>query len=137
MQDRAISVTMAADARAVRAALEGLLHAPLLAGLAADLRGTAELVLAEVLNNVVEHAYARYPGEIAVTIRLVAGDLHCTVTDRGVPMPQDRLPQGAPPALDGDLPEGGFGWNLIRTLTTNLRYRRIGTMNQLEFSLPA
>lgn len=133
---RVTSISIVADARAVRTALEVLMRAPALAGLAPDARGTVELVLAEVLNNVVEHAYARYPGEIAVTLTLAADHLHCAVTDSGLPMPDDRLPQGDPPGLGGDLPEGGFGWNLIRTLTTHLSYCRRGGRNHLEFVLP-
>ncbi|MCA3510638.1 MAG: ATP-binding protein, partial [Rhodobacter sp.] len=43
---------------AVRRALSGLFRDDRLGNLPDDQRGTAELLLAEVLNNVVEHAYA-------------------------------------------------------------------------------
>lgn len=119
---------------AVREGLRTLFAAPMLRGLDADARGTAELVLAEVLNNVVEHAYAGHPGEIEVRLGLMPGSLLCLVRDRGHPMPGARLPGGAPPVLDpDDLPEGGFGWHLIRSLSQDLRYRRAGGRNHLRF----
>ena len=31
------------------------------------------------------------------------------------------------------LPEGGFGWALIRDMTRDLTYRRQGRMNRLSF----
>jgi serine/threonine-protein kinase RsbW len=36
-----------------------------------------------------------------------------------------------------DLPEGGFGWYLIRTLARDVRYDRNGVTNCLTFWLPA
>ena len=49
--------------------------------------------------------------------------------------PAGRLPDGADCALV-DLPEGGFGWHLIRTLTRDLAYVRSGGCNRLSFLLP-
>jgi serine/threonine-protein kinase RsbW len=104
-----------------------------------DLRGTAEIVLAEVLNNIVEHAYADQGGDI--TLRLVQQDgaVHCTVIDTGAPMPGLCLPEGRFQPLDdlADLPEGGFGWFLIRSLTQGLAYRRTQGVNRLSFRLLA
>ena len=34
-----------------------------------------------------------------------------------------------------DLPEGGFGWHVIRTLSKDLHYRRENGRNQLSFRL--
>lgn len=132
----ALYLVIAAQTDAVSLALRGLMRAPELAALNADGRGTAELVLAEVLNNVVEHAYARYPGEIELRLTVTPACLHCQIIDSGLPMPEGRLPPGDPPDLGEDLPEGGFGWNLIRTLTTGLEYRRLAGRNHLQFSLP-
>ena len=39
-----------------------------LRSLSPDDRGTAEIVLAEVLNNIAEHAYARFPGQIRLSL---------------------------------------------------------------------
>ncbi len=35
-----------------------------------------------------------------------------------------------------NLPEGGFGWALIRDLTSDLLHHRVEGMNQLEFQVP-
>ena len=102
----------------------------------ADL-GMVELVLAEVLNNVVEHAYAGGHGKIELTIQLTSTDLSCAIVDEGDPMPDGTLPAGdldAAFATDG-LPEGGFGWHLIRSLSQDLRYDRYKGRNHLSFRL--
>jgi serine/threonine-protein kinase RsbW len=123
---------------AVRDALAALMAGPLLADVAADDRGMAELVLAEALNNIVEHAYADCPGgEITLTLWQSEGEVACRITDRGTAMPDETLPDGllAPHGDTADLPEGGFGWHLIRTLSRDLRYARLGTLNELTFVL--
>ena len=124
------------EVTAVRDGLRRALSAEPLAGLSQDDRGTAEIVLAEVLNNVVEHAYAAGTGPILLTLRLGDGWLHCLVEDEGVAMPGGEPPAGHAPD-PADLPEGGFGWHLIRVLCQGLRYERQDGMNRLSFSLPA
>jgi serine/threonine-protein kinase RsbW len=108
--------------------------------IAAETRATLELVLAEVLNNVVEHAYRGRPdGEVELSICLGAEAVTCEVLDRGEAMPDVALPPGHPPDLPeagGQLPEGGFGWFLIRSLTRGLDYSRSGGRNRLVFALP-
>ncbi len=99
-------------------------------------RATVEIVLAEVLNNVAEHAYGGGGGRIELWLRWSADGLGCVVLDDGRPMPGGRLPTGAPPRLADDLPEGGFGWQLIRRLARDLCYCRSGGRNRLSFSLP-
>jgi serine/threonine-protein kinase RsbW len=122
---------------AVRAALATLLSRRHIPDLPEAERESAEIVLAEVLNNVAEHAYAGQVGSIEVTIRVQDGSIACLIVDHGQCMPDDRLPAGLVPVLGptADLPEGGFGWHLIRTLTDDLDYRRIDDRNELRFSL--
>lgn len=107
-------------------------------GLANDQLNTIEIVLAEVFNNIVEHAYSQTGvGQIRVTYDLSGATLTFCVRDAG-----KRFSNGAPPAgerqdLTGpleSLPEGGFGWMLIRELTEQLNYRRHGRENILTFS---
>ena len=130
-------VTISADPLAVRNALAVLFDSALLRSLADDDRGTAEIVLAEALNNIVEHAYAHHAGEIEITLLLHQNALICRIIDTGLPMPNDTLPAGhlAEFAPSDDLPEGGFGWFLIRTLSRDLDYRRVDGRNQLSFRL--
>lgn len=126
-----------AEPFAIRAALQGLFAGPFLAAVDGDTRAVAELVLAEVLNNVAEHAYAGRGGPVSLRVRLDAGGVAFRVADGGAPMPHGRLPHGAADGPDpASLPQGGFGWPLIRTLTHGLRYRRAAGRNVLVFSVP-
>jgi serine/threonine-protein kinase RsbW len=128
------------DPLAVREGLLAVAARPPLSELSQDQRGIAELVLAEVLNNIVEHAYARTSGDIEVRLLATAGGITCKVIDAGVAMPDHAPPSGSLPAGIGgppdDLPEGGFGWHLIRTLTRDLAYERQNGRNHLSFVIP-
>jgi serine/threonine-protein kinase RsbW len=130
-------VVIPADPVTVRDGLKALFDTILLRSLPEDGRGTAEIVLAEALNNIVEHAYARQSGDIEITLDLRGQDLVCRILDSGLPMPKDGLPEGRLVTLaeTATLPEGGFGWFLIRTLSRDLDYRREGGRNLLSFRL--
>lgn len=128
-----------ADALSVRGALRAAL-ARFLRQMTPDEAGTLELILAEVLNNIVEHSYAD-SGHGTITLSMVRDrrGLSCSVSDDGVPLPVDCLTRA-----DDDtdrphpesLPEGGFGWFLIRDLAEDLGYRRENGRNLLAFRLP-
>jgi serine/threonine-protein kinase RsbW len=135
----------------LHAAAEEMAVRRLLAALRARLRGhglpdpacgTVEIVLAEALNNIVEHAYAgSQPGGIALHAALGPDGLTCTLSDRGATLPGAQLPAGRPPDPGTDretLPEGGFGWFLIRSLTRDVAYAREDGINRLtlRFDLP-
>jgi serine/threonine-protein kinase RsbW len=138
----AIRRSIAADPVAVRDALEAISAGLSARGVSPERCATAELVLAEVLNNIVEHAYAGGPGRIHVAILALPDVLHYRVRDGGRPMPGGALPPGClppgaqPDADTEDLPEGGFGWFLIRELSRSLQYSRHGDHNQLSFLVP-
>jgi serine/threonine-protein kinase RsbW len=128
---------------AVRATL-GDLRARLAAqGLSAEGCGSVELALAEALNNIVEHAYpADRPGEICLSVTMTRDRLCCRLRDRGAPLPGLAVPVGVrpdPAVARAALPEGGFGWYLIRDLTDALSYARQDGENilTLEFALGA
>ena len=104
-----------------------------------DISGTLELVLAEALNNVVEHAYADGAGIIEVNVSATTHALSISVKDQGTPMPGGQVPLGEIPNYPTDpqeLPEGGFGWFLIHDLTDNLSYQRQDECNLLKFDIP-
>jgi serine/threonine-protein kinase RsbW len=133
---RRIMMSMAGDAAAVRDGLRRLLDQPPLALAPEGDRGTVEIVLAEVLNNIVEHAYAEGTGPIRLGLDPVPQGTRWSVEDEGLPMPGGALPAGNLPAPT-DLSEGGFGWHLIRSLTQDLAYQRIGRVNRLTFVIPS
>lgn len=133
-----LHLTFGADHLAVRRALREVLQGLEPVCLTSEQRDALELILAEVLNNVVEHAYAEAVGLIDLRISSLDRALWCEISDRGTMMPRGALPAGASARVDVpvlDLPEGGFGWFLIRTLTRDLHYRRDGDTNRLSFSL--
>lgn len=138
-QPQAKHVIAKADFLAVRSGLQCLLAQEPLRSLPDDARGTAEIVLAEALNNIVEHAYAAHSGAIEIVVGLHGDEICCTILDDGAPMPNHNLPQGKAHDLsDFDtLPEGGFGWFLIRALAHDLHYQRHRDQNHLCFRLPA
>lgn len=98
-----------------------------------------ELVLAECMNNVVEHAYGRRPGhDFLLHLHLGCDSLFCRIEDGGAPMPGFSLPRGRRRNLAvemDELPEGGFGWFLIRQLTDDLSYDHVGGVNRLSFRI--
>lgn len=129
--------TIRSDPFEVRRVLADISAQLLILGFRVDDVGTIEIVLAETLNNIVEHAYGEdRDGQIELCLEPNADGLDCRVTDSGRPMPFGVAPAGAPadlgPTRDG-LPEGGFGWFLIRELSRDLVYQRIDGCNCLEF----
>jgi serine/threonine-protein kinase RsbW len=125
------------DAEAVRQGLAQMFCRPVLARLTPESRGALEIVLAEVLNNIAEHAYARFPGQIEVLVTAHESFLFIRTQDHGLAMPNQELPGGKLSAATEiqDLPEGGFGWFLIRSLTQDLTYLRQDDANILSFCM--
>lgn len=121
--------------KALRSVLDGLKHLEL----PGEVLSVVEIVVAECLNNVVEHAYADdTQGMIEINARLRENALWFRIVDDGFPMPAETLPDGHPHDLDAmqdDLPEGGFGWFLIKQLTNDLQYVRDEDQNRLTFSI--
>ena len=121
--------------RALQASMTGLARL----NLTIDEQGIIEIVLAEVLNNVVEHAYAHHKsGVIELRVKRMSDNLCFTVLDDGVPLPKGNLPEHTRHTLSGpleDLPEGGFGWSLIQDLTQDLHYVRSDVRNRLNFTI--
>lgn len=111
-----------------------------------DALGRLELVMAELMNNVAEHApiaasaqpsgIGKVPVIHLCIVRHKAG-LACALTDDGVSLPDSCvLPRKLPPLIADDLPEGGFGWFLVQNLTQALCYYRESSRNYLAFNIP-
>jgi len=130
-------LALACDAMAVRTALQNLRDGLNELHLSQDDTDRIEIVMAEILNNIVEHACSDRPDcNIGIEILHKSSDLQVTVTDNGCAMPGGTLPEGILADIQGSrdsLPEGGFGWFLIRDLTTNVSYSRRDQKNHLSF----
>ncbi|TMV04870.1 ATP-binding protein [Ruegeria sediminis] len=105
-------------------------------GLTEERAADVKIALAEAVNNVVEHAYAGLePARVRVECRLRPDRLDILIWDTGRPLPGLRVPAGEPASVDRDLqdlPEGGFGWFLIRQLSSAVGYERRKGWNRLS-----
>lgn len=94
-----------------------------------------QIALTEAVNNVVEHAYADVvPGDVRIRGELYPERLWISIQDAGAPFQSGVLPEGKPADVNvpaKDLPEGGFGWFLIRELASQVQYERSGGNNKL------
>lgn len=133
-----------ADPDAVRATLTAI-RERFRNDVSADSLARLELVLAEVMNNITEHAPVACaerraegrPTLIHLCIVSHRCGLACALTDDGVSLPSDcLLPRDLPQFAQPELPEGGFGWYLIQDLTQELCYYREDQRNFLAFRVP-
>jgi serine/threonine-protein kinase RsbW len=110
-------------------------------GLPEDCLGMIELVWAEALNNIAEHAYAGgMPGPVEMTVTIKGQQILAELRDQGRPLPGLSLPSGRLPESGGPvetLPEGRFGWFLIRDLCDTVCYRREAGKNYLTLTICA
>ena len=104
-----------------------------IAGTAADnLTDDVHIVVAEAVNNIVEHAYpGRSFGALAVHLSVSDSGLRIDFFDWGDPFPDEALPAGQAPK-PASLSEGGYGWFLIRALASTSTYSRIADSNCLS-----
>jgi len=103
-------------------------------GIAGECIGDFTLVLAEALNNVIEHAYGSRPdGAIEIRAVMRPTTLSVQIIDEGTPFdgPPDAV-MVEPDAQDvSDLPEGGYGWFLINSLTEDIHFAHDDGRNKL------
>ena len=135
----AIRLTFPGTPMSVRRGLEAVMASLRPLALESEELGTIELVLAEALNNIVEHAYAEEErGWINLECQWAPDGLHVTIQDEGKEMPGGVAPVGRRAPLPEELeamPEGGFGWFLICDLSRDVRYARDKGINTLSFRL--
>lgn len=126
----------------IRAALIRLRQWSRRAGAAGEFIDRAELLLAEILNNIAEHAYCGTTGWIELRCTLDPEGLQIDIRDWGKPLPRFLL---RPPEMAGlsrsdaplnTLPEGGFGWYLIHQLARQLHCHRENDSDHFQCYLP-
>ncbi|MCH2164907.1 MAG: ATP-binding protein [Marinovum sp.] len=141
-----LHITASSSRFAVRSLLSELTDELAEWGLDSSCVSIVELVTAEVLNNVIEHAFKFEDGKpFEVKAQWETDELTLEIIDRGLPMPGLQLPDTATgkrssPEVDvpvEDLPEGGWGWFLIRDLTRELSYLREENANHLVIRMDA
>lgn len=134
-----VSETFPSDLRWVRRVIHQSIDALTQHGLDPDETSSVEIVLAEALNNIVKHAYdAKDAGEIRLVIKQRSSGLLFEISDKGHPMPNGRAPLGNHPMSEFNsdpMPEGGYGWFLIRELVRDLIYDRRDEQNYLIFRM--
>lgn len=139
LKNNSFRITFPGQPIAVRSALARMMEQLNGLDLSSHDRGVIELVLAEAMNNIVEHAYFGNPdGMVELQITPTDSGLICHLRDDGKPMPEGKAPKGDRALLDcemEDLPEGGFGWFLIRDLAYELNYTRVSGKNLLSFRI--
>ncbi|WP_407494029.1 ATP-binding protein [Pseudooceanicola sp. MF1-13] len=132
-------IDLTADPMAVRHALARLIGQLDPLGLEDEELGSIELVTAEALNNIVEHAYRHDPdGPISLSWSFGATGLLIKIEDSGQPIPPDKPPLAPTPCAREHatlVPEGGFGWFLIQGLARNIVYRREQGRNILTYRM--
>ncbi|MEO0750521.1 MAG: ATP-binding protein [Pseudomonadota bacterium] len=110
-------------------------------GFANDIISRIEIALAELFNNIAEHAYRNDGmGEVRCTMGVSGRWMIVEVTDQGGPMPGGEIPEGTLPDLDvslDQLPEGGFGWFMILAQADTISHHRLalGNCTRLNFDL--
>jgi len=96
-----------------------------MAAVSADLTWRLEMVAAETLNNIVEHAYHGGSDElITVGLSVLSDTVELTVCDTaGASFTGPTCPEMPPinPESLADLPEGGFGLAIIAELADSVR----------------
>lgn len=96
-----------------------------------------QIVLAEALNNVIEHGYGTTRlGAVVVGLQRAGGQIQIDIFDWGLPHPIAAHGAENPPEPT-DFAEGGYGVFLIRSLANRVRYRRESGRNHLRVSIAA
>lgn len=93
--------------------------------------GRAELAVHEACMNVIDHANLPDDAVIDLTLLLTDTELTVWVRDRGDEFDLDAVTSPAPRTLQ----ERGYGLKIIRSLVTQLGYRRVGSQNELTLRL--
>lgn len=149
-----MKMAIMADPLSVRAALQSIFYTPGKHFSENDLYVTAHMVLAEALNNIVEHAYparsekakkrsdtrrnnAEKAEKIDISLSFHPQQINVIIEDQGAPMSQsESLPYVSPSDCEvDDLPEGQFGWYIIKTMAKDVIYSRKGGVNRLVFTV--
>ena len=114
------------DANAFVTACLDRFHAP------AATQFSVLLALEEAFVNICHHAYAHGEGDIEIICAIDNGAFVLEIADRGKPFDVLSLPDPDTSLGIEERPVGGLGLYLIRTLTSNVSYKRENDQNRLR-----
>ncbi len=138
----AFEITLHGTPEAVRDGLATCMHKLGPLNLGPEKLSVVEIVMAETLNNIVEHAFCgqSVPRLVRLSCTHDGSFLSLAFKDSGSALPDHTLPRPKQfEAFDDlqNLPEGGFGWGLIHDLTDDVSYKRVGRFNSLTLKIEA
>ena len=103
-------------------------------GVGNDKNTDVQIVLAEALNNVIEHGFTHErTGTIEIDIEVSGDTTVVRLTDNGkafTPPKATKSPMQNSCDID-NLPEGGFGWFLIKKIVSSYEFHRFSNKNLL------
>ncbi|MDG1739221.1 MAG: ATP-binding protein [Paracoccaceae bacterium] len=102
-------------------------------------RSSTQVVMAEVLNNIVEHGKLGPEQRIRSSVSVLPDGIECSVIDeapvyRALVEPADSSSLTCEASIQ--LAEGGYGVFLIQSLAKDIRYIEVEQGNHLEFRIP-
>ena len=103
----------------------------------APLTFKVNLVLEELVLNVINYAYDESGHQVEVQLTCNVEDLVIEITDEGKPF--DPLHDAPDPDMDSPMEErriGGLGVYLVRTMTSEMQYRREDGRNHMMVAVP-
>lgn len=119
------------DVRATMMRIEQFMQAH---GASPELTSTLNLVLTEAMTNIARYAYPHDEGVIQCHLLLTDAFVRCCLHDQGIEFDPSARP--CHPPDPANMPEGGFGIFLIRSLTQDLTHRYENGINTLRFAMP-
>lgn len=103
-------------------------------GLSEQVSAEVRLAIVEALNNVVEHSFkSQSQHEIDIYITFYTDKIRVRFTDNGRPNPNGVTPVNLNMNPDDimDLPEGGYGLNIIHQIMDEVNYTRKNNINMM------
>jgi serine/threonine-protein kinase RsbW len=137
--DATRTLTLAADAAALHAAMEFARAGARDANLPENRIDELDLLIEEIFMNVCRHAYPDgRPGVVQITCAVPArGELRVEVADQGAEFNPLAAPAPDITLSLEDRPIGGLGVLLMKTLAPSIAYRRDRDWNRLTFGISA
>jgi serine/threonine-protein kinase RsbW len=144
MKEKSITLTIGSELANVALVGAAVSRLSEFSSLNRDQVNRLELAVVEAVNNAIEHAYGYAPGyDVEVELRMDDNEIMVTIHDTGNSMPsnavntivgEDEAPMPLVEGFNEDLPEGGWGLLLIKSLTDDVSYSSEAGRNSLRIT---